>query len=250
MDSTGGPGSNGTVRMQMEWDIVDLSPLANEIESAEVILHTLKGSVDSLDTSFYVGDFNQDGLLTDSDYQASTALIPGVVMPVPGGVGTVGTFTFDVTAQLQDAIANGLSFFSIQGRVDEGLAGQGFQRGLQVYTTADGNLAAFLEPQLSITTAGDVHTLTFTIITLPVPGILVDSFGTEITVVPTTLPNRNVTYIPAFEFQGMDSFTFQVDDGLTTATAFIDVVVGTGFGLGDCEHDPAFCDEGREGTVE
>ena len=54
VDASGGAGSNGTLRFQIEFDISGLGD-GSDLTSAVVILNTNKGSVDSLDTSFFVG---------------------------------------------------------------------------------------------------------------------------------------------------------------------------------------------------
>lgn len=236
-------------RLQIEWDVGSLENLTNELTGADVILHTTKGTIDSLDTFFFVGSEDQDGLLTPSDFEAPAEPLPGVVMPVPAvPTGTNGTFTFDVLSELVAALTrDDVTFFSIQGRVDEGLAGQGFLRGLQVRTTADGNVQSFLQPQLSLTTPGVVASpLTFSVTSLPLNGTLLDSFGTPITAVPTTLSNDQVTYVPDAQFVGVDEFAFQVDDGTTVDTALVTVVVESGFGFGSCLDNEAFCNKGRQ----
>ena len=229
VDAAGGAGSNGVVRMQIEWDVSGLAGLAGDLVTADVILHTVVGSVDSLDTFFFAGTAEQDALLTDSDFEAPAAAIPGVVMPVPPGAeaGDEGTFTFDVKPQLLAALTGDRSFFSIQGRVDEGLAGGGFQRGLQVRTTAAGNLASFLEPQLALTTPGVTPpALTFTILTLPAHGTLRDALGSPITAVPAILTSPDVTYTPDLGFTGTDQFTFEVQDlGLNVDVGLVSIFV-------------------------
>lgn len=242
VDASGGAGSNGVMRMQVEWDV---SNLGGTIESAVVTLTTSKGTVDSLDTFFFAGTGEQDGLLTDGDFEAPAAVIDGAVMPVPDVAnGTQGTFTFDVRDEVVAAIAADRDFFSIQGRVDEGLAGQGFQRGLQVHTTASGNLIDGFEPKLAITTPGVVApSLTFTITALPAFGTLRNSQGSPITAVPTALLSPVVTYTPAAEFIGAVEFTFQVFDGVRFADGLVSVIVG--FGFGDCATDATSCNNGR-----
>lgn len=145
VDSSGGPGSNGVMRMQFEWDLVG-ARMVERIQSATVRLHTDKGPVDSLDTTFYHVKDDQDGLLNDDDFEALTEPIPGVAMPVVAGQ---NIFAFDVTDFLRGDLDGGNSYFSIQGRVDESLAGSGNKRGLRVYSTATSNLDE-LHPQLVI----------------------------------------------------------------------------------------------------
>lgn len=248
VDLTGGAGSNGVVRMQIEWDISDLGGLAEDLVTAEVLLRTSKGTIDALDTFFFAGTEDQDGLLTDADFEAPAAAIPGVVMPVPPGpTGTEGTFSFDVKELLLTALSADRDFFSISGRVDEELAGSGPQRGLQVYTTASGNLDDFLHPQLALTTPGvTAPPLTFRIVSLPASGTLFDAFENEIVEVPAELPTDRVIYQPAVGFIGAVDFQFQVDDGLTTAVALVKVTIGTAFGFGDCEDSVKFCNDGRD----
>lgn len=165
VNASGGAGSNGIMRMHFEWDVSSLLGSQNDITSAQVRLHTDKGTVDQLDTFFFFGTTDQDGLLTDFDFQAPMNQIARVVMPVPDvPAGTDGEFSFDVLQPLQAALAAGQQRFSIQGRVDESLARGGtYLRGLQVRTTAAGNISNSLEPKLSITLGGDHQILTFAI---------------------------------------------------------------------------------------
>jgi Bacterial Ig domain len=235
----GGAGSNGTARFHIEWDI---SNIGTGLDSAEVILHTHRGTIDSLDTFFFSGA-GGNGTLEDSDFEATLEPIAGVVMPVPPledmPVGSDGTFTFDVKGELEAAIASGASFFTVQGRVDETLTGPA--RGLEVRTTADGNLASFLEPQLSITTPGVTAPTVFTINSLPSNGILKNSLGATITSVPATLPDSRVSYTPNTSFVGTESFAYQAERNELTDTGVVTITVITG----QCALDPAFCDDGR-----
>ena len=209
-------------RIQIEWDVMSLAGTANDIEKAEVILSTHKGTIDSLDTFFFVGTAEQDGLLTNSDFEAPAEQIPTIVMPVPAVPnGTDGTFTFDVTSLLQDRLLadTPLDVFSIQGRVDETLTGS-FQRGLEVRSTA---APIGLEPQLEVTTP-DPAPLGISIISLPQNGTLLDSTGAQITSVPTALLNPfNVTYIPNSGFTGPDTFEYEVNN---IDTGLVDLIVG------------------------
>ncbi len=221
VDQTGGPGSNGIVRIQSEWDITELS---TEAITAFVTFFTQKGSIDSLDTSFFVGTDDQDGLLTDSDFAAPAMGLPGVLMPVPDGAPTgIGSFTFDVTSSLNAAVAQGFSFFSIQGRVDERLAGGGPQRGLQVRSTATSNLGS--TPTLSVT-QGTALPLLWTLTSLPADGTLVGLDGSPVELGPIfsgTTPS--VIYRPGPGFEGIDGFSYSVTEGLVTDPAAVTIVV-------------------------
>lgn len=238
---TGGPGSNGTVRMQFEWDISGLAALSAEITSANILLHTNRGTLDSLTTTFYFGVAPNDGQLNDSDYQAPAEPVAGAVMPVPPGqpVGNDGVFSFNVLEGLREAMALGLSHLTLQGRVDETQAGPA--RGLQVYTTAAGNLASHVEPQLGVTT-GTVAARAYRITSLPSFGTLRDSNGTLITSVPYLLPSTVVIYHPGTATGGTTSFGYSVTDGPASDTGLVTIrVIG-----GDCATDPAFCNGGRD----
>ncbi|HEX6199194.1 MAG TPA: hypothetical protein VF150_02935, partial [Thermoanaerobaculia bacterium] len=241
VDQVGGAGSNGTVRMHVEWDVSGYGGLAGQLQSAEVVLSTHRGTTDSLDTSFFWVGEDGDGLLTDADFEAAAEPVPGAVMPVPPGmaVGADGSFSFSVLAQLTAALQNGFGTFSIQGRVDEALVGPA--RGLEVRTTAAGNLSSFLEPQLSLATPGVTPPLVFTIETLPATGTLRDGLGTLITAVPYTLPDARVSYTPTVGFLGQTSFQYGVSNGVTVDFGLITVTVA----LGGCETNVSFCDDGR-----
>ena len=224
VDLTGGPGSNGVARIQIEWDI---AALTGEVESASVTLFTQKGTVDFLDTMFSVGTANQDGLLSDSDFEAPTIPIPGVVMPVPSDpVGTDGSFSFDATSELNAAIGASLTFFSIQGHVDESLAGGGSKRGLQVRSTADGNLMAGLEPQLDVVLLPE-GALLYEVLTLPTNGILKDLAGSPVFVGQIFTQQPTLVYTPNLNIFGMDGFNYRVTEGNLFDTAHIAINVST-----------------------
>ncbi len=157
LNATGGPGSNGTMRIQMEWNIGGL--VGATFARARVRIFTLRGTVDQLDTSFYHGSREQDGLLRDSDFEAPVEAVCVGVMPVVGAVGETREFVLDVTGLLQSDIDRGRHFFSLQGRVDESLRDAG--RGLQVCTTASGNIRKGLQPRLELLQADEAAAGTY-----------------------------------------------------------------------------------------
>jgi hypothetical protein len=213
--------------VQIEWDISTL-PTAEGIESAAVTLSTVRGTVDSLDTFFFAGTAEQDGVLAVSDYQAPASQISGVIMPVPAGSnpGDEGTFVLNVTNQVKAARAAGRNFFSLQGRVNEALAGGGFKRGLQVRSTATGNLTAGNEPKLEVVTTPPSPTLSFKITSLPAGGIL--RFGGSPVVVNQTFATApTLLYTPTLGFTGNDSFTFRVTQGALSDLGTISIVVNS-----------------------
>jgi hypothetical protein len=221
-------GIQGVARVQIEWDISTLPTAAEGIESAAVTLSTVRGTVDSLDTFFFAGTAEQDGLLTVSDYQAPASQLSGVVMPVPVGSspGDEGTFVFNVTSQVKAARVAGRNFFSVQGRVNEALAGGGFKRGLQVRSTATDNLTAGKEPKLEVVTTPAGSTLTFKITSLPSSGTL--RFGGSPVVVNQTFAfPPTLLYTPNLNFTGNDSFTFQVTQGALTDLATISILINS-----------------------
>jgi Big-like domain-containing protein len=220
-------GIQGVARVQIEWDISTL-PTVEGIESAEVTLSTVRGTVDSLDTFFYAGTAEQDGVLAVSDYQAPASQISGVVMPVPAGSnpGDEGTFVFNVTSQVKAARAAGRNFFSLQARVNEALAGGGFKRGLQVRSTATGNLTAGNEPKLQVVTTPSGPTLSFKITSLPAGGTL--RFGGSPVVVNQTFATApTLLYTPNPGFTGNDSFTFRVTQGALSDLGTISILVNS-----------------------
>jgi hypothetical protein len=154
--------------------------------------------------------------------------------------GTEGTFSFDVLDELGAALGRDEPYFAIQGRIDDLESGDG--SGLQVRTTADGNLDLYLEPQLSITSPGTVNYLTYSIESLPASGSLFDQSGIPITQAGP-IPTSRVTYEPDPQFVGLDSFVFGVNDGFSAATAVVNVVVQTA--LGNCSGDKIYCYDGR-----
>ncbi len=238
VDATGGPGSNGTIRIHIEWNVSDLAE--SQVGSAIVNLNTNKGSVDELDTFFFPVSTDGNGTLEDTDFESSTGVNPLATMSVTDvPSGTDGEFSFNVTAEVQEVVAAGYNYFSVQGRVDESLIGGGFLRGLQVYSTADGEYN-YLEPNLTIITP--TTTLSFSIVTAPQHGILKDSTGAEVTGLPYALPSATLTYTPNENWMGNDSFEFEASDGTqsATATVFITVV--------ECDcfvYPKECCDNGR-----
>ncbi|HXH90895.1 MAG TPA: Ig-like domain-containing protein [Thermoanaerobaculia bacterium] len=237
----GTAGSGGTTRMQFEWDMTGISGSLSNLQSADVILPTNRGTVDSLDTFFYAAGVSGDGLLTNSDFEAPAEQIPGVVMPVPPSmpIGSDGTFSFSVLGPIHTAAQNGFSFFAIQGRVNESLTGPA--RGLQVRTTADGNISSGNIPKLSLTTPGVTAPLTYRITSLPTSGVLRDSANALITTVPYDLPSAQVSYTPNTGFLGTDTFSFSVSNGVTTSNALGTISVF----IPNCQTNPAGCNDGR-----
>ena len=241
VNQEGGAGSNGTVRMHFEWDMSGVAGSVASLQSAQVMLPTHRGSVDSLDTFFYWVGASGDGNLISSDFGATAEQIHDVVMPVPESmqVGADGTFSFNVLDQVRAAAQNGFSFFAIQGRVNERLTGSA--RGLEVRTTASGNLIDNNVPMLALATPGLIAPLQYRITSLPKSGVLRDSSNTLITTVPYDLPSPQVNYSPATGFLGVDSFSFDVSNGDIRASAFARITVF----LPDCRFDRRGCFDGR-----
>lgn len=123
---------DGTLRTHYEWDISSLSP--EDVGSARIEIFYFRGSVDKLDTQFYAGTAAQDGMVTNDDYQAPATLVPNSLLPATiVDRGRSGTFVFDVTSFVKNAVVQGFEHFSIQGRVDESLPGSA--RGIQTAAT-------------------------------------------------------------------------------------------------------------------
>jgi hypothetical protein len=240
VSESGGAGSNGTVRMQFEWDMSSIGSAAG-LQSAQVVLPTNRGSIDSLDTFFYWVAASGDGNLTNSDFESPAEVIPDAVMTVPPSmpIGSDGTFSFSVLAQLRASAQNGHAFFAIQGRVNESLTGPA--RGLQVRTTADGNVSGNEVPMLSLATPGITAPLMYKITSLPSGGVLRDSANALITTVPYDLPAAQVRYTPNSGFLGLDTFSFTVSNGITTSSAFGNIHVL----LPNCINDVKGCNDGR-----
>jgi hypothetical protein len=244
VDQVGGAGSQGTARIHIEWDVSSFA--GSQLESAHVRLHTHRGTVDALDTFFFTAAAG-NGTLDDADFATAMESVAGAVMPVPPledlPIGADGTFSFDVTPQVQSALDAAAGFFSVQGRVNEALSGPA--RGLEVRSSASGNLASFLEPQLELATPGVVApTITFTILTLPLNGILRDSGGQQILDVPHALVDARVSYTPSAGFTGSDGFGYQAQDDTITDGGLVFILVQAG----NCALDPSFCDDGRESS--
>ncbi|HSP16685.1 MAG TPA: Ig-like domain-containing protein [Thermoanaerobaculia bacterium] len=241
VNQVGGAGSNGTVRMQFEWDMTPVVGSLASLQSAQVILPTHRGSVDSLDTFFYWAGASGDGNLTNSDFEAPAEQISGAVMSVPETmpVNAEGTFSFGVLDQLRAAAQSGFTFFAIQGRVNEKLTESA--RGLEVRTTASGNVSENNVPMLSLATPGITVPLLYRITSLPQSGVLRDSSSILITRVPYDLPSPQVSYAPAPGFLGLDSFSFDASNGvaMTSALAKISVFIA------DCKTDRRGCFDGR-----
>ncbi|MGH9141930.1 MAG: Ig-like domain-containing protein, partial [Vicinamibacterales bacterium] len=80
VNQAGTAGSSGTVRMQFEWDMSSIVGTVDALQSAAVILPTHRGTVDSLDTTFYWVATGGDGLLTNSDFESPAEPISDAVM--------------------------------------------------------------------------------------------------------------------------------------------------------------------------
>lgn len=236
---SGGAGSNGTKRMEFEFDISQFAGSASALQSASITLPTHRGSTDSVDTRFYWVTSEGDGALTDSDFEGVGEQIPGATMPVPPSmnIGDTGTFTFGVLDQVRTAINLGRNYFVVQGRVDESQGGS--VRGLEVNTTASGNQPSDV-PGLALATPGIAAPLVYTITSLPSFGVLFDGL-TLINSVPYTLSGASVRYTPNNGFLGQDTFGFQA-----TNNTFIDSATARVFvRLSNCAQDVSVCNNGR-----
>jgi hypothetical protein len=233
---SGGAGSNGTVRVQVEWDLDALAPVGAG-DSARVVLTTNRGTVDTLDTFFFAGA-GGDGELTDADFQSNVEQLAGVAMPVTGSQGADGTFTFDVRQPLNDALGAGATHLVVQGRVDESRPPG---RGLQLYSSADNTANDGKRPALVITTPPPLPPITFTVLSLPLHGVLIDGLGSTISALPYTLPSGLLTYRPDPGFQGADGFDYSAELGTTIDSGRVSIFVN----FLDCATHPAGCDDGR-----
>ena len=236
-------GDAGTGRIQMEWDLSLLNP-SMVIDSASVVLNIRRGASDTEATVFLdqVGNAG-NGLLDLSDYEAFAVSLGSSFMPVTvlASAGDTGTFSFDVSSTLITRLSGGGGFLALQARsAFEGFPTTTLKKGLDVNSTADGNLASGLEPQLMITSSSPITVLTVTLTSLPANGTLYDAYGEEITATGA-IPNPNLTYVPDTGFTGVDTVGWQLDDGLVTpsGTVTINVVPAT------CETDPSACGGGR-----
>src|SRR5436190_245396 len=236
---SGGAGSNGTTRIEIEFDISQFAGSADGLQSASITLPTHRGTIDSADTKFYWVTSNGDGALTDSDFESVGEQIPGATMPVPSGmnIGDTGSFTFGVLDPIRTAMRLGRSYFVVQGRVDESQGGP--VRGLEVNTTASGNLPSNV-PSLALATPGISAPLIYTITSLPSFGILFDG-NTQIASVPYTLSGASVRYTPNTGFLGQDTFGFQATNNTFIDSATARVIVR----FAQCAQDASICDNGR-----
>ena len=238
VDQSGGPGSNGTTRIQMEWDISSLTaPITGET-SAQIMLTTNRGTTDSLNTFFFAGP-GGNGTLEDNDFESGNAFEPlGVVMPVTGLVGADGTFSFDIRSALNDAISASAQFFTVQARVDETLTGPA--RGLQIYSSADNTLNDGKLPGLVLSSPPPTAPATYTITSLPLNGVLFEG-TTQITAVPYTLGGNSISYAPNTAFQGTDSFGYEAVLGELVDTGLVNITIV----FVNCANDADDCDDGR-----
>lgn len=143
VNSAGPPEATGTVRMQFEFDISGLG--TGPVTSAQVQLTTETVAFAPIDTTFFATTVDGNGTIEAADFQAPAAAIAGAVMPPA----TSGTFDFDVTSEVNAALAAGHHWLVVQGRVDESL-GPSYQRGLQVETNAS-FIPAGERPRLVVT---------------------------------------------------------------------------------------------------
>jgi hypothetical protein len=236
---TGGAGSNGTVRVHIEYDVSGFATFIDQVVSAQVQLTTNRGTVDQLQTDFYsiVGD--GDGILDASDFE-SLGVGFGVSMPVPPtqAVGEDGSFSFSVLGALQAALAGGQDYLVVQGRVVETITFPA--RGLQVYSTADGNLTSFKAPALTFSTPPPTP-LEVTITSLPQFGTLLTTGGQPINSVPFILGGSKLQYVPGPGFTGTDSFGYEVSNFSESGAGVVTIVVLPR----DCGNFAVDCEDGR-----
>ncbi len=234
-----GPGATGTSRMHFEFDVRELEGRAGSIARADVLLHTHRRTEEGRTTFFHWVGKEGDGELSESDFESAAERIPGAVMPIPPQmrVGEEGTFTFDVSGPLKDALQTGFRAFVVQGRINE--ENEKPDTGLEVRTSAEENIAGDRQPLLVIETSQAPPRLTYTIESLPEIGVLKDSRGTEIREVPYTLPDDVFVYIG--DKIGDVSFQISATDGV-----FIDVGTATIQILRVlCHWNAEGCDNGR-----
>jgi hypothetical protein len=214
----------GTVRTQIEFDISSLGDEAavENIVSAMVSVSTEKGANDTADTFWFVGDNNGDGVLTASDFEAAASQL-NAVMPVPaGGVGTTGTFSFDVTNLVKAARSSNppIDFLTFQGRVNESLTG--FNQGLQIKTTNGAS-----PPILGITTPGLVAPSFIEILSVPLvtQGTITTLAGAPVTVGTTFPLTTTLVFTPTFGYTGPAQVSYRVTEGAVTDTALVKFTV-------------------------
>lgn len=214
-------GEAGTVRIQLEWNIANLASIASNLQSATILLRTRRDEGDNLTTFFHAVGSNGDGQLTANDFERSAEILPQGTMPVTAP----GTFSFDILAELKDALANGYTHLAIQGRVNEPEEAEGAESGLHVLTDGPGG------PQLGVAQFGAI-TRTFRILSLPSNGTLRDANGNVIAAVPYTLPTPAVSYQSASGFAGTVTFGYEVTNGpaADTGTVTVNVIGGDGDG--------------------
>jgi hypothetical protein len=232
VDQTGGAGSNGTVRIHIEWDVTGMAPIGPD-GTARVTLTTHRGTTDSRDTYFFAGP-GGNSTLEDTDFEACCLDDLGAGMPVTGVVGSIGTFSFDVRSALNAALASGATHLTVQGRVDEELAGPA--SGLEIHSSATGNEDEL--PVLEVTTPGVTPPTSFTITSLPTGGSLFEG-TTPITAVPYTLSGDSVSFTPNSGFTGETTFFYEAALG-----PVVDLGKVTIFVL-DCASNAAECNDGR-----
>ena len=220
------------VRMHIEFDVANFIGLANELQTATVLLRTNRGADDTLATTFFAVGSNGDGQLTASDYESGAEAVPGAVMSVPLNqpVGADGQYSFDILAELRAALQAGFTHFAIQGRASV-REPEGTPSGLHVYTT-DPQYAPPERPSLGLQTQGSDPVRVTRVTSLPAQGTLTDSSGVVITSVPHVLPSPIVTYRAPTGFAGVVTFTYSVTEGTTTdnGTATVTVTGGDGDG--------------------
>jgi hypothetical protein len=153
-------------------------------------------------------------------------------------VGEDGSFSFSVLGALQAALADGQDYLVVQGRVVETFTLPA--RGLQVYSTADGNLTSFKAPALTFSTPPPTP-LVVTITSLPQFGTLLTTSGQPINSVPFILGGSKLQYVPGPGFTGTDSFSYEVSNGVESGAGVVTIVVVPR----DCDNFAVDCEDGR-----
>ncbi len=219
----GEPLFNSTARIHIEFPLAEVPP---DFTDATVVFNTYRGQFDSLDTDFHVVGSEGNGILENSDFQSAITMNPVALMSVPVDdpnypIGTMGEFSFNVTPSVKELLALEKNFLSIQGRSKRDSAPEiyGYARGLQILSSAEGNLfPEWSAPILRITPSG----VGYTIISLPLNGTLLDAAGAPVIQTPHVVSGSPVlTFVPDPGFTGTSQFNFEVTDGVQTAVAAI-----------------------------
>ena len=149
-----------------------------------------------------------------------TNISPGGTIGYTPAAGYLGSDTFSV--QVSDGIASTSRAFTVKVRANTAPAFTSTVTNLKIAT----NFASNLKPLLNVSDVDNGQTETWKQQTAPAHGTLSFVNATADSGATSVAPGGTVTYTPALNYTGADSFTVRVDDGMAITPRTYNVTVG------------------------